>query len=44
MRLSGCSREFMVRSQKWKGNVFGKNLGRLEVFGKTPGALGGGGF
>ena len=38
MGLSGCSREFMVRLQKWKGNVFGKNLGRLEVFRKTPGA------
>ena len=33
-----CSREFIVRSPKWKGNVCGKNLGRLEVFGKTPGA------
>ncbi|RVW63201.1 putative ribonuclease H protein [Vitis vinifera] len=24
-------------SQKWKGMVCGKNLGRLEAFGKTPG-------
>ena len=41
MRLSGCSREFMARSSKWKGMVCEKNLGRLEAFGKTLGAWGG---
>ena len=36
MRLSGCSREFMVRSPKRKGNACGKRFGRLEEFGKSP--------
>ncbi|RVW42960.1 hypothetical protein CK203_076296 [Vitis vinifera] len=33
--LFECSREFMARSPKWKGMICGKNLGRLEAFGKT---------
>ncbi|RVW41389.1 hypothetical protein CK203_095199 [Vitis vinifera] len=37
MALSGCSREFMVRSLKKKGNACGRSLGRLEEFGKNPG-------
>ena len=38
MGLFGCSREFMALFPKWKRNNYGKSLGRLEAFGKTPGA------